>query len=186
MREQMAARYTPTSPLSPRVPPAARPLSPQPSRSRQQHNSRKDSRAKHPTLPKYHPSNFPQNDTNHNPAFANAPFLLPRAPQPTVVETPRMMRERQREFIDRAKLHSKIAASPMGVKPDAPRLDPLGSPKGPVTPLALEEDTGPDYFGADGKTGSSPGAGSATSRDAVFKDGDGGKRRTPPRESLTR
>lgn len=54
------------------------------------------------------------------------------------------MREKQREFLERAHLSSKIAASSMGIKPGAPRLDPLGSPKGPVTPLALEE--GDDYF----------------------------------------
>ena len=54
------------------------------------------------------------------------------------------MKEHQRDLINRAKMSSRLAASPHGVKPDAPRLDPLGSPKGPVTPLALEESS--DYF----------------------------------------
>jgi len=66
------------------------------------------------------------------------------------------MREKQREFLERAHLSSKIAASSMGVKPGAPRLDPLGSPKGPVTPLALEE--AGDYFQMAGAGKISPAA----------------------------
>jgi hypothetical protein len=60
------------------------------------------------------------------------------------MESPRLMREKQREFLERAHLSAKIAASSLSIKPGAPRLDPLGSPKGPVTPLALGE--GDDYF----------------------------------------
>lgn len=60
------------------------------------------------------------------------------------IESPRMMRQKHREFLDSAKAMSLQAASPAGNKPTSPRLDPLGSPKGPVTPLALEE--GGDYF----------------------------------------
>lgn len=71
-------------------------------------------------------------------------ITLNRVTEPIVLESPRLMRDKQREFLERAHLSSKIAASQMGVKPGAPRLDPLGSPKGPVTPLALEE--GDDYF----------------------------------------
>jgi len=56
------------------------------------------------------------------------------------------MREKHREFLDKTRLSSKLAASPLTVRPDAPRLDPLGSPKGPVTPLALAEEAA-DYFG---------------------------------------
>ncbi len=61
-----------------------------------------------------------------------------------MMESPRLMREKQREFLERAQLSSKIAASSMSVKPTAPQINPLGSPKGQVTPLALEE--GDDYF----------------------------------------
>lgn len=75
------------------------------------------------------------------------------------------MKERQRELIEKAKTSSRIAASPHGVKPDAPRLDPLGSPKGPVTPLQLEE-VG-DYFliagGGDLSPSPSPGSRGDTS-----------------------
>ena len=79
------------------------------------------------------------------------------------------MRERQRELIDRAKLSSKIAASSMGIKPDAPRLDPLGSPKGPMTPLALEE-AAADYFAVPKKMGSSPGASPGSRSDSSAND----------------
>lgn len=60
------------------------------------------------------------------------------------IDSPRMMRQKHREFLDSAKAMSVQAASPASNKPDSPRLDPLGSPKGNVTPLLLEE--GGDYF----------------------------------------
>lgn len=69
-------------------------------------------------------------------------------------ESPRLMRERQRELIDRARMSSKIAASPMGIKPERPTLVPLGSPQGNVTPLALEE--AHDYFQVAGAERVSP------------------------------
>ena len=81
-------------------------------------------------------------------------------------------------------MSSKIAASSMGQKPDAPRLDPLGSPKDAVTPLALEEDT--DYFAA-AKNSSNPlanpsiqGGHDATSRD------EKGKEKQPARDNRAR
>ena len=52
------------------------------------------------------------------------------------------MRQGQLDFIMKVDISSRIAASPFGAKPDAPRIDPANSP-GPVTPLALEDD---DYF----------------------------------------
>jgi hypothetical protein len=176
--DQMAARYTPTSPLSPRLPATSRPLSPQPPR-RRAHHSRNESRGLNVSLPRYHPANFPQGDGPTSTAqFQGPSIVLNRAPNPTVVETPRIMRERQRELIDRAKLSSKIAASAMGVKPDAPRLDPLGSPKGPMTPLALEDGAG-DYFAAPKKLGSSPAVSPGSRSDSSLEAGEednGGKR----------
>ena len=64
------------------------------------------------------------------------------------------MREKQRELLDSVRISSMIAASPAGQKPGSPRLDPLGSPKGPVTPLALEEPS--DYFSVSGAGRRSP------------------------------
>ena len=141
--EGYSSRYAPTSPLSPRLSSNQRPLSPQPSRARTGHR-RQTSRTTPSHLGRFYPGNFLNQDT--------APDL-PRSPSPTSTKhrpppSLEMMRERQRELIDRARMSSKIAASPMGVKPSSPRLDPLGSPKGAVTPLALEDST--DYFSSSG------------------------------------
>lgn len=82
------------------------------------------------------------------------------------------MREKQRELLDSVRLSSILAASPAGQKPGSPRLDPLGSPKGPVTPLALEEST--DYFSVAGagkpSPAASPGAKSARSDTSSGKE----------------
>lgn len=128
-------------------------------------------------LPRYHPANFPQGDgPTSTGQFQGPSVALNKTANPTVVETPRMMRERQRELIDRAKLSSKIAASPMAFKPNAPRLDPLGSPKGPMTPLALEDVAG-DYFAEPKKLGSSPDASPGSRSDGSLEMGEdnGGK-----------
>lgn len=127
-------------------------------------------------LPRYHPANFPQGDGPISTGqLPGPPSILNRAPNPIVVETPSMMRQRQRELIDRAKLSSKIAASPMGVKPDAPRLDPLGSPKGPMTPLVLE-DGAADYFAVPKKMDSSPGASPGSRSDSSIEVGENNRR----------
>ena len=57
----------------------------------------------------------------------------------------KLMRDKQRELINDARLSSQLAAAaPAGVRPKTPRLDAANSPGGLVTPLALEEDR--DYF----------------------------------------
>lgn len=104
-------------------------------------------------LGRYHPSNFAQVDA----ASSQTPqitYTRAPAPVPAVIESPRLLREKHREFLEKTKLSSKLAASSMSAKPDAPRLDPLGSPKGPVTPLALEE--AGDYFSVAGAGTVSP------------------------------
>jgi hypothetical protein len=92
------------------------------------------------------------------------------------------MREKQREFLERANLSSKIAASSMGVKPGSPRLDPLGSPKGPVTPLALDE-VG-DYFQIKGAGRISPAGSPARSpRSDASSDKEGVKKQKKVRQT---
>ncbi|KAK5045897.1 hypothetical protein LTR84_008683 [Exophiala bonariae] len=101
----------------------------------------------HMNLPRFHPANFSHLDasTGASSSSVQSPTItLSRIPQPLQLESPRLMREKQKEFLERAQLSSKIAASSMGVKPGNPRLDPLGSPKGAVTPLELDEAA--DYF----------------------------------------
>lgn len=93
------------------------------------------------------------------------------------------MREKQREFLERAHLSSKIAASSLGSKPGAPRLDPLGSPKGPVTPLALEE--GGDYFQVAGAGKVSPAAspGGRSPRSEASSDKEESKKKKKVRQA---
>jgi hypothetical protein len=141
-----SGRYTPTSPLSPRLPTSHQPLSPQPTRPRSSQHGRPASRNMHMSLPRFHPANFSHLDSPATPSSAiqSPAITLNRVTQPLQIESPRLMREKQKEFLERAQLSSKIAASSMGIKPGGPRLDPLGSPKGPVTPLELDEAA--DYF----------------------------------------
>ena len=129
----------------------------------------------HLNLGRFHPSNFPQGDSIPE---AMAPPQITYAPAPITAESPRLMRQKQREFIEKARLTSKLAASPMSSKPDAPRLDPLGSPIGQVTPLELEE--AGDYFSTMGAGKKSP----ATSPAARSSRSSSGSREDPPRRTL--
>lgn len=153
-----SGRYTPTSPLSPRLPANQQPFSSQSSRSRSTQHGRQASRNMHMSLPRFHPSNFNHLDSPATPSSTvQSPAIgINRVTQPVQLESPRLMREKQREFLERAHLSSKIAASSFSPKPGAPRLDPLGSPKGPVTPLELEE--AGDYFQVAGAGKASPAA----------------------------
>ena len=150
----MQSRYTPTSPLSPKLSGGHRPLSPQPTKPRAIH-ARQPSRNLHMTLPRYHPSNFGHDAAATLSSTVQSPAItLNRVTQPIQLDSPRMMREKHREFLDSVRLSSKTAASPFSQKPGSPRLDPLGSPKGPVTPLALEDAS--DYFAVAGAGNRSP------------------------------
>ena len=160
--DQMAARYTPTSPLSPRMPAASRPLSPQP-QARSRTHKRQDSSGLRMNLPRYHPLNYNHSDTHLlNSASQNPNITLTRAPPPTIYgphirydDSARQVQERQVELMRQQETSSILAASPLSVKPGAPKLDPLGSPKGPVTPLELE---GGDYFALPKSPAGSPAA----------------------------
>ena len=161
---QMESRYIPTSPLSPKIPSSSRPLSPQPTKPRTGH-VRKPSRNLQMTLPRYHPSNFGHGNAATPSTISQSPAItLNRINQPIQLESPRMMREKHREFLQSVHLSSKTAASPFSQKPGSPRLNPLGSPKGSVTPLALEEAS--DYFAVTGEGKRSP-AGSPGTRSGL-------------------
>jgi hypothetical protein len=173
--DQYSSRYTPTSPLSPRLPSNSRPLSPQPANLRPSH-ARQTSRNLHMTLPRYHPANYQHHastatfsSTGQSPAIT-----LNRANLPVQMDSPRTMREKQRELLEGARISSILAASPASQKPGSPRLDPLGSPKGPVTPLALEEPS--DYFSVKGAGKRSPaGSPGAKSPRSTRSDASTGK-----------
>lgn len=139
------------------------------------------------SLPRFHPANFSHFDSPATPSSTvqSPAITINRVTQPVQLESPRLMREKQREFLERAHLSSKIAASSFSSKPGAPRLDPLGSPKGPVTPLALEE--AGDYFQIAGagkiSPAVSPGGRSARSDTASDKEDSQQKKKKKVRQS---
>ncbi|RMZ74733.1 hypothetical protein DV737_g5793, partial [Chaetothyriales sp. CBS 132003] len=132
----MESRYTPTSPLSPKLSGNNRPMSPQPGVQRPG-QVRKPSRSLNTPLPRFHPGNFNQSSgaATASPAIPTPGLSLNRGMQPMELDSPKVMREKHQEFLNSVRLSAKVAASPFGQKPGSPRLDPLGSPKGPVTPL---------------------------------------------------
>jgi len=179
--DSFSGRYTPTSPLSPRPPSSHGPLAAQPPRPRAQHG-RQASRNLHMNLPRFHPANFAHLDSPATPSSTvqSPAITLNRVTAPVAPESPRLMREKQREFLERANLSSKIAASSMGVKPGSPRLDPLGSP-GPVTPLALDE--AGDYFQVKGAGKVSPGPSPRSPRSDCSSDREGVKKQKKARHT---
>ncbi|RMD41170.1 hypothetical protein DV735_g3928, partial [Chaetothyriales sp. CBS 134920] len=162
----MDSRYTPTSPLSPKLSGNNRPMSPQPGVQRAG-QMRKQSRNLNMALPRYQPSDFNQSSggATASPRIQSPTLTLNLSTQPMQLDSARVMREKHQEFLDSVRLSAKFAASPFCQKPRSPRLDPLGSPKGPVTPLALEEGTG--YFG--------PAGPAATPVKRTTVDGSGGR-----------
>lgn len=137
-------------------------------------------------LPKYHPGNF---QPSYDPMLGGYPGqgLAPgvqRATQPVEAESPRLMRDRQRELIERARMSSKIAASPGSIKPGAPRLNPTGSPKGAVTPLTLEETQ--DYFQLPREARSSPLTSPGGRSDRSSKDRDDARNKKSAKLELPR
>ncbi|ETN43179.1 uncharacterized protein HMPREF1541_02337 [Cyphellophora europaea CBS 101466] len=142
--DQYTVRYTPTSPLSPQMPSSSHPMSPQP--SKRSAHARPPPRNLHMSLPRFHPMAYPHHGQAASPtSTVPSPAIAITGVNGTQhIESPRIMRQKHREFLDNAKAASVQAASPASNKPTSPRLDPLGSPKGPVTPLALED--GGDYF----------------------------------------
>lgn len=54
------------------------------------------------------------------------------------------MRDKQQELINEIHRSSELAGTSEAVKPKTPHLVPLGSPKGLITPLALEQEN--EYF----------------------------------------
>ncbi|OCL06791.1 hypothetical protein AOQ84DRAFT_296346 [Glonium stellatum] len=132
------------SPLSPNmeslaIPSQARRRAPH---SRQQ-SSTNSASLRLPSLPRFHPANFPSQHSTP----ATTPATGPNSPQPPVSprtqqkqysEAQRQLYLYQRELISSA---SRSGRGVPGQKPTSPRLIPMGSP-GPVTPLELEGQDG--------------------------------------------
>ena len=107
-----------------------------------------------PSLPRFHPANFP---SSQNSSPGNTPTPGTSSPQPTVLphqqqrhhtDVQKQLHAYQRDIIATAVRNSR-GASPnaASAKPSSPKLEPLGSP-GPVTPLMLEEQGGYIVAGA--------------------------------------
>ncbi len=136
----------PTSPLSPRFDSAARfeslqPPSPRSTHRPAGHSSRRanTNSLKLPSLPRFHPANFPSSHSSAQPtpdasaAGSPQPPVSPRTHQGVYSDVQRHLISYQREMVTAARASSPVQAD----NPVSPRLAPLGSP-GPVTPLELE------------------------------------------------
>ena len=135
-------RYRPSSPLSPKM------STPQPLIS----NSKK---AKVPAqglnlagLPKYHPANFPSSDSSPAPPAPLSSRSITSQPRSGRGSDPKQqLLQYQRDIINNtARTSHSLLSSSVGSKPTPPRLNPLGSPSGPMTPLMLENSN--DYLAA--------------------------------------
>ncbi|KAL9596942.1 MAG: hypothetical protein Q9219_005453 [cf. Caloplaca sp. 3 TL-2023] len=134
--------YTP-SPLSPTIPTYSTPsltagrLRPQ---SHNKPNQTQPAQLAMPTLPPFHPANY---ESSHpSPRHVARHVGTSHSRQPS--EAQKSLQRYQRDLVINATRSATryTTRSPV-VRPNSPRLDPLGSP-GPVTPLTLEEQS--DYF----------------------------------------
>lgn len=122
---------------------------PRPRPSRRVHESTKPGVLTLPSLPRFHPANFPSQGSSPS----NTPLSGPNSPQPPVSprsqqkhysEAQKQLFSYQREMLSNITSRASRTASK---KPVSPRLIPLGSP-GPITPLELEGENGGDYLTA--------------------------------------
>ncbi|OJD33226.1 uncharacterized protein BKCO1_3200011 [Diplodia corticola] len=103
-----------------------------------------------PSLPRFHPANFPSSSSS----AATTPSTNPNSPQPP--PSPRSQQKQYSEaqqqlyMYQRELIANATRNMATGSKPASPRLNPLGSP-GPVTPLELEGQGG-DYLTAGAKS----------------------------------
>lgn len=147
-------QHQPTSPLSPRnvdtrhttmAHSARRPA------MRATGSSARGPSLKLPSLPRFHPANFPSQSSS----FANTPvsgvnspqpLMSPRSQQRQYSEAQKQLYAYQRELLSNV---GKVAPKQPSNKPVSPRLAPAASP-GAVTPLELENEGG--YLMAGGRS----------------------------------
>ena len=161
-RGQTTPMYTPTSPLSPTMP-----APPVPSAQQAHSNTRRTAPGPNlrlTSLPRFHPANFPSNDSASSSSITSPRNSRPPSsqyPQRPLSEAQFKLQQYQRDLVANATRVSRAPISPtVGVKPSPPRLHPLGSP-GPVTPMMLEGQG--DYLIA--------GAGGSNHESSPVKDG---------------
>ncbi|KAL8832167.1 MAG: hypothetical protein Q9191_000440 [Dirinaria sp. TL-2023a] len=170
-------RKRPSSPLSPTAPPPVATIS----TSVQQSNSPKNRQSTaRPTpnlrlnpLPRFHPANFETPSPSPNMTRQN-PHSSPAKPHHRhVSDAQHKLQQYQRDVVAASAARAaSLSMSPSATaKPNAPRLDPMGSP-GPVTPLMLEP--ADDYLGAGtlGSPGSRPDRGRELVQRLVYKENE--------------
>ncbi|KAF2173197.1 hypothetical protein M409DRAFT_17142 [Zasmidium cellare ATCC 36951] len=133
----------PTSPLSPGFKQSAHFDTLQPPQQRPMHSRTSSSKQRRPptnslklpSLPRFHPANFPSahSSVQSTPDGTTSPQppVSPRAHQRMYSDVQKQLYFNQRELLSRGTSSNSTG------KPISPRLQPLGSP-GPVTPLELE------------------------------------------------
>ena len=151
-----SSRIRPSSPLSPK---ASVPL---PSINSSQ-KSRAPAQCLNLTrLPKYHPANFPSKDSSPAPPSALSSRSITSQPRSSrVSDAKQQLLQYQRDLISNTvKTSRSTLSSSVSSKPSPPRLNPLRSPGGPMTPFTLEG--AGDYLHA-----------GSSSLPAGFREGDG-------------
>ena len=150
------SRYTPSSPLSPKM------SVPSPSTNSSQKAKVSAKRLNLAGLPKYHPANFPSSDSSVPPPSPLGPRSIASQPRSgRGSHAKQQLLQYQRDIINNTvKTSHSLLSSSVNSKPSPPRLNPLRSPGGPMTPFMLEG--AGDYLVA----GSSSSA-------AGFREGDG-------------
>lgn len=150
------SRYRPSSPLSPKMP------VPLPSINSSQKARAPAQRLNLAGLPKYHPANFPSRDSSPAPPSPLSSRSMTSQPfHGRGSDAKQQLLQYQRDLINNTtKTSRSLLSSSVSSKPSPPRLNPLRSPGGPMTPFMLEA-TG-DYLAA-----------GSSSLPAGFKEGDG-------------
>ena len=130
----------PSSPLSPRMTSLAIPSQArrQPPPHARQNSTGTAAQLRLPSLPRFHPANFP----SQNSSVSGTPATGPNSPQPPL--SPRTFQKQysdaQRQMYSyQRELMANVARQSRGptTQPTSPRLAPLDSPGGGVTPLEL-------------------------------------------------
>lgn len=127
-------RYRPSSPLSPKM------SIPLPSINGSQKARAPVQSLNLAGLPKYHPANFPSRDSSPAPPSPlSSRSITSQRRSGCGSDTKQQILQYQRDLIhNSAKTSRSLLSSSVSSKPSPPRLNPLRSPSGPMTPFMLE------------------------------------------------
>ncbi|KAL9123991.1 MAG: hypothetical protein Q9217_006634 [Psora testacea] len=134
--------HQPSSPLSPSIPILMPHNEPQ-----HKENPRPQNLHLH-GLPKFHPLNFPNSDSNIplSPRSARAIASQARNTRLGSDAQQRLQQYQRAVLVNTTRTAHSMLSQATVAKPESPRLAPRGSPSGPITPLMLEEQAQGDYL----------------------------------------